>query len=196
MQNFFYAKVPHAILKRAFHMKANRERRGKRFSPRLSNETAIQKTHEIIEAAGGGNHIQARIVHDLRIYLLNKPNKTLSCLNSHPKERKSKAWRMAYSLVMLYLDSFQMNLTTAMIKSEKQKEIHVDSSLLDGVTPSRYMMNMMKGRRRKPRFKARVEEHHKRMEKLAIPKRVSLNFGFEVVRAGTRKKLEMQDSTG
>ena len=95
---------------------------------------------------------------------------------------------MAYSLVMLYLDSFQMNLTTAMIKSEKKKEIHVDPSFLNSLTPSRYMMNMMKGRKRKPRFQARVEEHHKRMKN----KRVSLNFGFEVVRAGTRKKLEMQ----
>lgn len=171
-------------------MKA-RDRRGKRFSPRLSNEAAIELTHNALNAAGTANFIQARIIHDLRLFLLSKPNKTLNCLNSRPKERKTKAWRIAYSFVMLYLDSFQMSLTTATVKSEKRREIQIDKTFLKGSTPSRYLMDLMKTFKRKPRFRARVEEHHKAMS--ALPKRVSLNFDFEVVKAGTRKKLEEEN---
>ena len=149
------------------------------------------------EAIGGANYIQARILHDLKLYLLKKPNSKLNCLNAIPKERRAKAWRLAHSFILLYLDSYQMNMTTAMVRTERKRETHVEKSFLKGATPSKYIMDIMKSYRRKPRFRARVEEFQKMMAKMpSVPRpRVSLNFDFEVVKAGTRKNPEVPEAS-
>ena len=168
--------------------------RGKRFAPRMSDEELTKKISENFQTLGGGNYIQAKILYELKLFLMKRPNQKLTCMNSCIKDRKAKAWSISYTLVLEFLRIYHMRTTLQTFEIEKErKRIQPDTSVLQGMTPSRYMMGLMKTAKRKLRFRTRVEEYTRQIEKAKhSPPRVSLNFDFEVVRAGTRKKLQSE----
>ena len=168
--------------------------RGKKFAPRMTEEELTNRVAESFQELGGANFVQAKILYELKLFLMKRPNEKLACMTGHVKERKAKAWVYAYTLVIEFMKQYKMKTAMQVFDLEKErKKIPTDNKFLQETTPSRYMMGLIKAAKRKKRFRTRVEEHMKMLEKArASPPRVSLNFDFEVVKAGTRKKLQSE----
>ena len=129
----------------------------------MSEDQLAELTTNSFTELGGSNYVQARILYELKTFLLRRPNRKMVCMNSDVKERRSKAWIYAYTLAFEFIRNYNMETTLQTINVEKMgKRVKTDTSFLGNLSPSMYLIKLLKGRRRKIRFKKHYTNREER----------------------------------
>jgi hypothetical protein len=138
--------------------------RGRRFRPRRPEGELAADLASAFKAAGVENHVQATIARSVCAYLAANPEHPLTVLRGSPELGASPAWVHASTVVLAYLAHYEMTATLSSVQEENAgAAIRTDESLLARTTFARYLSDLLRRRKRPPRFSARVAAYAPRV---------------------------------
>jgi hypothetical protein len=131
----------------------------------LSESELIEATSSVFQAAGGDNHIQAQIAKSVCSYLTDHPRNALNVIRGQSVLGNSQAWIHACTIIDQFLTHYEMSATIATVNEENDNNaLPTDPSLLTRITFARYMSDLLRRRKRQPRFAARVVAYATRIQ--------------------------------
>jgi hypothetical protein len=131
----------------------------------LPESELIEATSSVFKAAGGDNHIQAEIAMSVCSYLTAHPQNTLNVIRGQPRLGDSQAWIYACTIIHQFHTHSEMSATMATLNEENENHtLPTDPSILARTTFTRYLSDLLRRRRRQPRFAARVAAYSARIQ--------------------------------
>jgi hypothetical protein len=99
-------------------------------------------------------------------YLTAHPRDTLNVIRGQPTLGTSQAWVYASTIALQFLTHYEMSATLETLSEENgRRELQTDPSVLARTTFARYMSDLLRRRKRQPRFAARVAAYAARVPK-------------------------------
>lgn len=97
-------------------------RHGRKFTPRLSKEDVYEMTQNKLSECGVDQISQASFTSLLSQEVVGNKDFLFTSLQPRLKLKKDPAWRAAYTIVLNYLNSYQMSITLNTMNIEKVKD--------------------------------------------------------------------------
>lgn len=127
--------------------------RGKKFQPRVPREELLAETYEVLREKGADHHSQAKLMLYLAKEIYRSKNPMFVPLRAKPKNRQTKAWIQAYTIVFAFLNDNKMDFAKEVLLLELGKmKLPEDPQLLKKMHVTKYLNALL-------RFKPDPEEN-------------------------------------
>ncbi|OHT06773.1 hypothetical protein TRFO_05462 [Tritrichomonas foetus] len=135
--------------------------RGRKFKKRMTKEELVDIAGKTYQDVGLDRFVQCKILSELCTAVNCSTNHRFYSLLSDPKNRTTQAWIRAYSLIVKFLEQYEMKTTLNTFNYElKGTKINYNFDFLRPNSPAQFLTTAVKNsrRRRKEKFSIRVSK--------------------------------------
>lgn len=128
--------------------------RGRVIAPRIPKDELLDRVTEELHVKGVENRSKAKIITGSIAEVQRQRDPMFSLLEYRPVNTDEKAWRIAFSICLDFLDSHKMDLTLQSMEGEAKGKPEADSRFMRSEDPEQYFTNLLEHRPMK--FSTRV----------------------------------------